>query len=366
MASVKYTNITKSFGDVSVIKGIDLEIKDGELVVFVGPSGCGKSTLLRMIAGLEDVSGGDLYIGDTLVNDVPAKQRNIAMVFQNYALYPHMTVAENMSFGLKLRGTPKAERDVAVKDAAAILGIEDLLERQPRALSGGQRQRVAMGRAIVRDPDVFLMDEPLSNLDAKLRTQMRVEIRKLQHRLKTTTIYVTHDQVEAMTLADRIAVLDGGYVQQFGSPSELYHSPANRFVAGFLGSPAINFIQAKCIGKDQLQLSDGQKVKTSAKRLSTVNVGQEIEIGIRPENIKVVGKKKPSKSGFVTWQAPVTLAESLGSEILVYVQFSDQDVTVKVTNSDEDFEEQTLNLEFNLDRAHLFSAEDGKLVSRGL
>jgi len=369
MASVKYENITKSFGDVSVIKGIDLEIKDGELVVFVGPSGCGKSTLLRMIAGLEDVSGGDLFIGDTLVNDVPAKQRNIAMVFQNYALYPHMTVAENMSFGLKLRGTPKAEREKAVKEAAAILGIEDLLERQPRALSGGQRQRVAMGRAIVRDPDVFLMDEPLSNLDAKLRTQMRVEIRKLQHRLKTTTIYVTHDQVEAMTLADRIAVLDGGYVQQFGTPSELYHSPANRFVAGFLGSPAINFIKAKCIGNDQLQLSDGQIVAIPSDRAKSLGSVTDIEIGIRPEHIEIVDKttssEKNSTAGSVVWQTSASLIESLGSEILVYAQLGDQEVTVKAGETNEFFDGDNIKLTFNINRVHIFSAKDGKLLSRG-
>ena len=365
MASVKSVNITKSFGKVSVIKGIDLEIKDGELVVFVGPSGCGKSTLLRMIAGLEDVGGGEIYIGATKVNDVPAKERNIAMVFQNYALYPHMTVAENMSFGLKLRGTTKKVRDKAVKEAAAILGIVDLLERQPRALSGGQRQRVAMGRAIVRDPDVFLMDEPLSNLDAKLRTQMRVEIRKLQRRLGTTTIFVTHDQVEAMTLADRIAVLDGGYVQQFGTPGELYHSPVNKFVAGFLGSPAINFIQCKRNGKDRLQFSDGQKVKISDNRLDSISNEQDIEIGIRPEFIDVVKGCESTRAGIVAWQAPVSLAESLGSEILVYVQFGNQDITVKMNDTGDNFKHSTLNLAFDLDRAHFFSTADGTILSSG-
>jgi multiple sugar transport system ATP-binding protein len=365
MASVKYEKITKSFGRVSVIKGIDLDIKDGELVVFVGPSGCGKSTLLRMIAGLEDVSGGDLYIGETRVNDTPAKQRNIAMVFQNYALYPHMSIAENIGFGLKLRGIGKGERDKVVREAATILGIEDLLDRKPRALSGGQRQRVAMGRAIVRDPDVFLMDEPLSNLDAKLRTQMRVEIRKLQRRLGTTTIFVTHDQVEAMTLADRIAVLNGGYVQQFGTPAELYHFPINKFVAGFLGSPAINFIQCKCIGNDQLQFPDGQKVVVSNNRLASASEGQNIEIGIRPEFIEVVCEREPSKAGVVAWRAPVTLAESLGSEILVYVQFCDQDITVKVNDNGSDFTNSTINLAFDLNRAHFFSTTDGTILSSG-
>ena len=357
--------ITKSFGKVSVIKGIDLEIKDGELVVFVGPSGCGKSTLLRMIAGLEEVSGGDLYIGETRVNDTPAKQRNIAMVFQNYALYPHMTIAENIGFGLKLRGIGKGERDKAVREAATILGIEELLERKPRALSGGQRQRVAMGRAIVRDPDVFLMDEPLSNLDAKLRTQMRVEIRKLQRRLGTTTIFVTHDQVEAMTLADRIAVLDGGYVQQYGTPEELYHFPINRFVAGFLGSPAINFIQCTRIGNNQLQFPDGQKVNFSNDRLASAANGRDIEIGIRPEFIEVVNEKEPSKTGVVAWQAPVTLAESLGSEVLIYVQLADQEITVKVNDSGSNYKNSTINLAFDLNRAHFFSTADGTILSSG-
>ncbi len=317
----------------------------------------------RLRAGLEDASGGDLYIGENKVNDVPAKNRNIAMVFQNYALYPHMTVAENMGFGLKLRGKTKAEREKAVKKAAGILGIEDLLDRQPRALSGGQRQRVAMGRAIVRNPDVFLMDEPLSNLDAKLRTQMRVEIRKLQHRVGTTTIYVTHDQVEAMTLADRIAVLDGGYVQQFGTPNELYHNPANKFVAGFLGSPAINFIRCKLTGKDQLQLPDGQTISIPAEIIKTAADDEDIEIGIRPEYIDVIEKMQKPESGNVIWQAPVSLAESLGSETLVYTQIGNHNITVKVTGNKNYSEDQNVILSFNIDRAHLFSTLDGRLLS---
>ena len=367
MASVTYDKITKSFGDVSVIKGIDLDIQDGELVVFVGPSGCGKSTLLRMLAGLEDVSGGTLSIGDTKVNDVPAKKRNIAMVFQNYALYPHMTVAENMGFGLKLRGSSKEDRKKAVDKAAAILGIEDLLERQPRALSGGQRQRVAMGRAIVRDPDVFLMDEPLSNLDAKLRTQMRVEIRKLQHRLGTTMIYVTHDQVEAMTLADRIAVLDGGYVQQFGSPSELYHKPCNKFVAGFLGSPGINFISCKAVSTSELQLPDGQKVILSSERADTIKGASDIDIGIRPEEITVheKGATAPKGPGRFVWESEVALAESLGGEILVYVTLGDKSITVKVPDRDDVSEGSMITLSFNMENAHIFSAGDGELLSIG-
>ena len=368
MASVRFEQVTKSFGEVSVIKGIDLDIKDGELVVFVGPSGCGKSTLLRMLAGLEVVSAGTIYINDTSVNDVPSKDRNISMVFQNYALYPHMTVAENMSFGLKLRGTGKKERKIAVEKAASILGIEDLLKRQPRELSGGQRQRVAMGRAIVRDPAVFLMDEPLSNLDAKLRAKMRVEIRKLQHRLKTTMIYVTHDQVEAMTLADRIAVLDGGYVQQFGPPSELYHTPANKFVAGFLGAPSINFILCERVDENNLQLPDGQNIKAPMNRLSAENV-QDIEIGIRPEFIKVVENDRASistDSSIITWQSPIILVEALGGETLVYVKIGGAEVTVKLPDRDDLIEGNIISLAFDLDQAHLFKASNGELLSHGI
>jgi ABC-type sugar transport system ATPase subunit len=365
MASVTYEQVTKSFGEVEVIKGIDLDIRDGELVVFVGPSGCGKSTLLRMIAGLETPTSGNLMIGDTKVNDIPSKDRDIAMVFQNYALYPHMTVSENISFGLKLRGVGKKEREDSAQKAAAILGIEDLLDRRPRALSGGQRQRVAMGRAIVRDPAVFLMDEPLSNLDAKLRTQMRVEIRKLQHRLKTTTIFVTHDQVEAMTLADRIAVLDGGYVQQFGTPSELYHKPVNKFVAGFLGSPSINFIRAKVVGEGELLLPDGQKVTVPAGRIQAGANVQEVDIGIRPEYITVVENPGNLPAGCVSWQASVTLTESLGSEVLVYVQLGGQEITIKIAEDRDIPEGSNITLVFDTQRAHLFAGDDGSLLSSG-
>ena len=370
MASVTFKNVKKSFGEVEVIKGIDLDIVDGELVVFVGPSGCGKSTLLRMLAGLEEVSGGEVLIGETGVTDLPAKKRNIAMVFQNYALYPHMTVANNMGFGLKLRGMEKDEREQVVNKAAAILGIEDLLERQPRALSGGQRQRVAMGRAIVRDPAVFLMDEPLSNLDAKLRTQMRVEIRKLQKRLGTTMIFVTHDQVEAMTLADRIAVLDGGYVQQFGTPSELYHAPCNKFVAGFLGSPSINFIRCSLNGNNSFELPDGQKISIPAKRSGNLGNLNAVDCGIRPEEITVLGTgktlPKAKDKNTVNWQSKVILAESLGGEILVYVKFGDQDITVKVPDRDDVAEGSIINLSFNMNNAHLFSVENGSMLSLGL
>src|SRR5919106_2541598 len=245
MAAVEIRNVRKAFGSTAVIHGVSVDIGDGEFVVLVGPSGCGKSTLLRMIAGLENITSGEIRIGERVVNRVPPKERDIAMVFQNYALYPHMTVAANMGFSLKLRGAPKTEIETRVRRAAEILGLVPLLERYPRQLSGGQRQRVAMGRAIVRDPKVFLFDEPLSNLDAKLRVQMRGEIKELHQRLKTTTVYVTHDQVEAMTMADKIVVLHDGVVEQIGAPLELYDRPNNLFVAGFIGSPAMNFVKGK-------------------------------------------------------------------------------------------------------------------------
>src|SRR6266513_781997 len=245
MASVAIRDVRKAFGAASVIHGVDISISDGEFVVLVGPSGCGKSTLLRMIAGLENITAGEIRIGDRVVNNVPPKERDVAMVFQNYALYPHMTVAANMGFSLRLRGADKSEIDSRVHRAAEILGLMPLLERFPRQLSGGQRQRVAMGRAIVRDPQVFLFDEPLSNLDAKLRVAMRTEIKELHQRLKTTTVYVTHDQIEAMTMADKIVVMNNGRVEQIGSPLELYDNPANLFVAGFIGSPAMNFLKGR-------------------------------------------------------------------------------------------------------------------------
>src|SRR5471030_474892 len=259
MADVTLRKVVKRYDDVEAVRGIDLDIADHEFVVLVGPSGCGKSTTLRMIAGLEDITDGDIMIGGNIVNDVPPKDRDIAMVFQNYALYPHMNVYENMSFGLKLKKTPKPDIDRRVRQAAQILDITELLNRKPKQLSGGQRQRVAMGRAIVRDPKVFLFDEPLSNLDAKLRVQMRTEIKKVHQKVRTTTVYVTHDQVEAMTLADRVVVMNGGRIEQVGTPNDLYHFPTTRFVAGFIGSPAMNFIPCKleeAIGGLRVKLSE--------------------------------------------------------------------------------------------------------------
>ncbi|WP_035057345.1 ABC transporter ATP-binding protein [Andreprevotia chitinilytica] len=319
MASVTLKNITKNYTkDITVIKNVSLEIKDGEFIVFVGPSGCGKSTMLRMIAGLEDITGGELYIGDALANDVHASKRGIAMVFQSYALYPHMTVAENMGFALKLAGVPKTEIDQRVRKAAEILQTTHLLERKPKALSGGQRQRVAIGRAIVRNPKVFLFDEPLSNLDAALRLNMRVELSKLHQDLKTTMIYVTHDQVEAMTLADRIVVFNAGIIQQVGSPLEMYENPSNLFVAGFLGSPTMNLLEAQLVGLEQgvavVRLPKGITLKASVEA-SRGKVGDKVTLGIRPEHLRLaVG----DEAGAVP--ARVDLIEHLGDHILAYIE----------------------------------------------
>src|ERR671926_1994657 len=290
MAEVALRQVVKTFEKTPAVRGIDLDIQDKEFIVLVGPSGCGKSTTLRMIAGLEEATSGEIWIGGDLVNDVPPKDRDIAMVFQNYALYPHMTVFDNMAFGLKLRRIPKPEIRERVEDAARILDITDLLERRPKQLSGGQRQRVAMGRAIVRHPKVFLFDEPLSNLDAKLRVQMRTEIKKIHQKVMTTTVYVTHDQVEAMTLADRVVVMNGGRVDQNGTPPELFHTPRTKFVAGFIGSPAMNFIPCRLVenaGALTVLLSDSLSFRVPADRTARYRpyVGRELLFGLRPEHI---------------------------------------------------------------------------------
>lgn len=303
MAKIKLDNLLKSYGEVEVLHGISGEIMDGELVVIVGPSGCGKSTLLRMVAGLESVTGGEIFIGDKMVNKLEPADRDIAMVFQNYALYPHMTVYQNMAYGLKIRGIAKSEIKRRVEEAADILEIRDYLPRKPRALSGGQRQRVAMGRAIVREPSVFLFDEPLSNLDAKLRVQMRLEIRKLQQRLGVTAIYVTHDQVEAMTLGHRLMVLSDGYVEQFGSPIELYERPATIFVAGFIGSPAMNFLTAKVDSAGIATLENGVQLSGAAGR-------GKVTIGVRPEHL-LADPDGPLK-------IKIIMQEQLGANTLVH------------------------------------------------
>ncbi|MDO9526311.1 MAG: sn-glycerol-3-phosphate ABC transporter ATP-binding protein UgpC [Gemmobacter sp.] len=301
MSTVAIRDVRKSYGATPVIHGVTIDIPDGEFVALVGPSGCGKSTLLRMIAGLEDISGGEIAIGDRVVNDVAPKDRDIAMVFQNYALYPHMDVRQNMGFALRQRGTPRAEIDRRVADAARILGLEPYLDRKPRALSGGQRQRVAMGRAIVRNPTVFLFDEPLSNLDAKLRVQMRSELKELHQRLGVTTVYVTHDQIEAMTLADRVVVMNGGRIEQMGPPLDLYDRPASLFVAAFIGSPPMNFLQGEVAGADGLRLDDGAVLPLSAR----LPGAGRVTLGIRPEHLMLAD---------TGWPLVVSVVEPTGSE----------------------------------------------------
>jgi len=321
MAQVALRKIVKTFDKTPAVQGIDLDIADREFIVLVGPSGCGKSTTLRMIAGLEEATSGEIYIGDQLVNDVPPKDRDIAMVFQNYALYPHMTVFENMSFGLRLRKFPKADIKERVENAARILDITDLLARQPKQLSGGQRQRVAMGRAIVRNPKVFLFDEPLSNLDAKLRVQMRTEIKKVHQKVTTTTVYVTHDQIEAMTLADRVVVMNAGRIEQIGTPDEVYHRPLTRFVAGFIGSPAMNFLACRLVennGGLMVSLSDTLNLPVPAERVSRYrsHAGQELIFGLRPEDvIEKRGDLPPGRAGF---EVQLDVVEPMGMETMVY------------------------------------------------
>ncbi len=317
MAAITMRKVSKSFGPVHVIKGVDLEIEPNEFVVFVGPSGCGKSTLLRLIAGLEDITSGDLLIGDEIVNDLPPSERGISMVFQSYALYPHMTVKDNMGFGLKLAKLDPKAAEERVQNAARILQITHLLDRKPKQLSGGQRQRVAIGRAIVRDPRVFLFDEPLSNLDAGLRVQMRIEIAKLHHSLDATMIYVTHDQVEAMTLADRIVVLDAGNVRQFGAPLELYQHPQDKFVAGFIGSPKMNFLPVAVDG-DRVTLPSGAVLPVTAPKSGP----RPTELGIRPEHLR------PDGSGDAAIEGKVITIERLGSESYMYVDIGQEEPLV--------------------------------------
>ena len=317
MASVAIRDVRKAFGSVEVIHGVSVLIGDGEFVVLVGPSGCGKTTLLRMIAGLENITAGEISIGERVVNHVPPKARDIAMVFQYYALYPHMTVADNMSFSLRLRGAPAAEIKQRVKRAADILGLQLLLERYPRQLSGGQRQRVAMGRAIVRDPQVFLFDEPLSNLDAKLRVAMRTEIKQLHQRLKTTTVYVTHDQIEAMTMADRIVVMHDGIIEQIGTPLDLYDRPRNLFVAGFIGSPAMNFLKGTIRANGQLQFEGSDGISLPLSGAPGGSDGRRAVYGVRPENFMVADDGP---------LAQVQVIEPTGSELQVVAKLGDTDI----------------------------------------
>jgi len=364
MASISLKNIFKVYpGDVTAVKDFNLEIEDKEFIILVGPSGCGKSTTLRMIAGLEEISKGELYIGDKMVNDVPPKDRDIAMVFQNYALYPHMTVYKNMAFGLELRKTPKEEIERRVHEAAKVLDIEHLLDRKPKALSGGQRQRVALGRAMVRNPAVFLLDEPLSNLDAKLRTAMRTEIIKLHKRLGTTFVYVTHDQTEAMTMGDRIVVMKDGVIQQVNTPQNLYDFPCNMFVAGFIGSPQMNFMDATLVKEgDKFYCDFGdQKLPIPAEKVAANEgldnyVGKAIKVGVRPEDIK-------DDSDFVaahpeeTFEADVDVSELMGSEVYLYLECRGAKMTARVAPTTTSKHGGHIKVAFETKKMHLFDAE---------
>lgn len=363
MASVTLKKVNKAFGDVHISKDVDLEINDGEFVVFVGPSGCGKSTLLRCISGLEDITSGDLYIGDQRMNDVPPSKRGVGMVFQSYALYPHLDLAENMSFGLKLANAPKDEISKRVNNAAEILQLAHLLDRKPKALSGGQRQRVAIGRTLVAQPKVFLLDEPLSNLDAALRVKMRIELAKLHKQLKSTMIYVTHDQIEAMTMADKIVVLDAGFVSQVGKPLELYHYPKNRFVAGFIGSPKMNFISVfiQEVEKDrvEVQLNNGVTFWIPVDG-TTVTRGERMSLGIRPEHLVA------AEEGDAVLEGDIQVVERLGNETQVYIQPA-QDVDASIIYRQADTliidEDKPFKVGIPAYRCHLFH-EDGTACQR--
>jgi len=357
MAEVTLRNVVKKYDEVVAVQNVSLDIPNHEFLVLVGPSGCGKSTTLRMIAGLEEITGGEIAIGGEVVNDLPPKDRDIAMVFQNYALYPHMTVAENMSFGLRLRKFPKSEIKTRVDHAARILDITELLERRPKQLSGGQRQRVAMGRAIVRNPKVFLFDEPLSNLDAKLRVQMRTEIKRVHQKVKTTTVYVTHDQVEAMTLADRVVVMNGGKIDQIGTPNELYHQPKTRFVAGFIGSPAMNFIPAKLEsngGGLKVRLSDKLSMAVPENRTARYKAmaGKDVLFGLRPEHIT---ETRGHNGGSAGQEFPVTLdvVEPMGMETMVFFKIDGTEVCGRVEPTAAKASGETMQLRANLDHMHL-------------
>ena len=355
MSSVQIRDVRKSFGNFEVLHGVSIPIDDGEFVVLVGPSGCGKSTLLRMLAGLENITSGTISIGDRVVNNVQPKERDIAMVFQNYALYPHMTVADNMGFSLKLRGARQDEISSGVKRAAEILALTPLLDRYPRQLSGGQRQRVAMGRAIVRDPQVFLFDEPLSNLDAKLRVAMRTEIKELHQRLKTTTVYVTHDQIEAMTMADKIVVMHDGIVEQMGSPLELYDRPANQFVAGFIGSPAMNFLKGKLTGNNGSASFEGPNgVKLPLKSAPANSDGQPAVYGVRPEHFTIADDGA---------EAEIIVVEPTGSETQVFAKIGGEQVVAVFRERHEFSPGDKIRLKPEPSLVHLFDEATGKRLN---
>ena len=359
MANISFRNVEKTYDNgVTVIPDLNLEIEDKEFIVLVGPSGCGKSTTLRMIAGLDDVTKGELYIGDRLVNDVPPKNRDIAMVFQSYALYPHKTVYKNMSFALELQKVPKEEIDKKVREAAKILELEPYLDRKPKALSGGQRQRVALGRAMVRDPKVFLLDEPLSNLDAKLRTEMRSQISQLHKRLQTTFVYVTHEQTEAMTMGDSIVVMKDGYIQQFDTPQNLYNYPCNIFVAGFIGSPQMNFVNAKVE-----KTAEGCELVCGTCRVPVKDekvlpyVGKEVIMGIRPEDIYVETSETAN-----SFTARVDLAEMMGSEIYLYLTYEGQKLVARVPSEADIKADEEVRLAVDIKKVHVFDKETEEAI----
>ena len=363
MAQVVLKDLNKKYDEVHAVKDVNLTIRDKEFMVFVGPSGCGKTTTLRMVAGLEEITSGEISIGERIVNDLPPKDRDIAMVFQNYALYPHMSVYDNMAFGLKMRKFPKPEIQKRVQDAAEILGIQELLKRKPRQLSGGQRQRVAVGRAIVRHPQVFLFDEPLSNLDAKLRVQMRVELKRLHERLETTAIYVTHDQVEAMTLGSRVVVMKDGWVQQVGEPMEIYSRPQTKFVAGFIGSPAMNFIPATITEQSGTLYAEasGVKVKVPADRVARLAAykGQSVALGIRPEDLRLSPTNEMSDQAF---DAVVDVVEPLGAEILLDVTVAGQSVVARVDPNIKARPHDKIRMAFLPERTHFFDAKTEAVI----
>ena len=368
MASLTIRNLSKSYGAVEVLKGIELDAETGEFVVLVGPSGCGKSTLLAMIAGLETVTAGEISIGGRVVNRIPPKDRDIAMVFQSYALYPTMTVRQNITFGMESRRVPRAEQDAAVKRVAALLKIDQLLHRKPSQLSGGQRQRVAMGRALVRDPLLFLFDEPLSNLDAKLRVEMRTEIKKLYKTLGKTTVYVTHDQVEAMTLASRIAVMHQGRLQQFAEPSIVYEQPANMFVAGFMGSPAMNFLPAETVGGDSgpmLSLANGGEralLPLPGAVADRVRPGRKVVLGVRPEHLTRHNPDRPPKAALGQIDVAVEVVEPTGAETIAIVRVGEREVTARFEPDMSPREGTSVTLSVDMGKVCLFDPETERLI----
>lgn len=362
MATIKLTNVIKRFHDIETIHGVNLDLQDGEFVVFVGPSGCGKSTLLRLIAGLEDITDGKLEINGINMNSVAPADRGVAMVFQSYALYPHMTVEENMSFGLRMNGVDPEKIKAQVSNAANILQLNELLDRKPKQLSGGQRQRVAIGRAIVRQPEVFLFDEPLSNLDAELRVDMRIQIAQLHNKLKATMVYVTHDQVEAMTLADKIVVLRAGNVEQVGSPLELYHNPANEFVAGFIGSPKMNFLEGKVVSIDNNDIAvidiANQKLEMEVD-CTKISVNETVKLGIRPEHVK-----ENTQDADLTISLDIDVAEHLGGLTYLYGQFEGNKLTIEVSGANLTRNGESVSVGIKKEDCYLFNSHGEALVDR--